>query len=371
VVLGTATVGFAAATARLWASRRAAVATAWLLALAPSQVYFTSVAMTETLQATLAVGAVLAGTLLARSVAPAAAHRGRWIAFGALAGFAGLVNPGGILLALVPALAVRGRTGRWTGAGRGAAHIAVGLVVLLLPWTVRNGLQVGVWSPGPSSNAVAICAGHRDAAYGGAPKSDDPLADCFTRRPARPGQTVSDTLNEWEASDPDEGEWYQENVRQAARWALDNPDDELRLVPLKVWETVRTDQESFSAAEDFGGQPLGPWRLRNFFVTIGEAWYFSVLVLTGLALALDRRARRAWPLWGIPLVTLLGVIPTHGSPRYHHPMVAVLVVLAGMALAALHAGTRPTPDKGEPTAKLRTSGAPGAPDVRSLPEEPA
>jgi hypothetical protein len=344
VAIGTATVAFGAKLASVWFSLKARNVAAWLLAIGPGQIYFTSAAMTETLYAALVVGGLLAGSLLvmrARDEVP----RKRWAgAFGLLVGYATLVNPGGLLLLLVPTLTRRVLRGSWKGAFARLGMILAGAAVLLLPWAVRNGVQVGVWSPGATSTGPQMCLGHWPEADGTQAADIDGFVRCYSGQPVQPGQTAEEAQEEWLASVPDEREVYERSSRAAVKYAVTHPIDELRLTALRMWVTMRTDDGALRSAADNGNHELAGPEVYRLLLVIGDAWYFFVMITAALALVFVRRCRRAVPIWGIALLLLIGINVSHGSPRYHHSIVAVAAVLASSAIAVLANQGREEPD---------------------------
>jgi hypothetical protein len=216
----------------------------------------------------------------------------------------------------------------------------LGTLVLLLPVGLRNGTDVGIWSPFPSSNAMAFCIGHRDEATG-TEEIDDPdaITDCFSHEEPRPGETLDEQFARW-LEDPDERDWYYTNLAEARRWALSHPTDEVRLSALKLWYTFQDSDGALSAAEDFGAQPLGRGVWREALGWSGQAWHVGVLALAALGLALVRRCRRAVPIWATSALLAVGILVVHGSSRYNHTSMALLAIVAGGAVAALVAGGR-------------------------------
>lgn len=336
VVLATMSVVFAGLLASAWIGRAARTPAAWLLALAAPHIYFTSPAMTETCFVTGVLGGLLAATWL--TDAGRRPRRWQWGAYGVLVGFVALVNPGGIVLLLAPALCRRARSGTWRAAATGIGVAVLASLLLLVPAGLRNGVEVGIWTPFPSSNAMAVCMGHRDGADGTAAPDDRAISECFTHEDPAPGETSEEAWARWLASDPDERDWYYTNVRTAAGWAVTHPAEEVRLSILKVWVTMKTSNEALGTAEDNGSQPLTDGHSKDALLAAGELWHHAVLALAALALVGVPRCRRALPLWATAAMLVAGLLVVHGSSRYNHTIMALLAVLASGAVAALFAG---------------------------------
>jgi hypothetical protein len=316
---------------------------AWLLALAPSHVYFTGAAMTETAYtAFLLVGLLLAGWLVQQREL----RNRTWFGYGLYTGFSALMNLGGAMLLFAPALTRRALRGAWHGAFRRLGWVLTGLVLVLGLWTVRNGAQVGVWSPGPTSNAMAICMGHHPGADGTGAADAATIERCFTRTPV-PEDTAealasgTSSLDRWLADRPDERAWYYRNHREALVWAATHPVDEARLAVLKVFETMRNDGDAIDAAGDFGNHTLGTPGLQQALGVVAGLWYYPVLVGGIWSVLKVAAVRRAIPLWATGASFLLGTIVFHGATRYHHAVVALLAVCAAGGLTVLLDRWRP------------------------------
>ncbi len=322
VVLGTATVVFTALLARRWIGPAARNPAAWIMALAPGHVYYTSVVLSETLFASLTTGLLLAATRLLDGDDH---RRARWfLAFGLGVGFALLVRTPGVVLLVAPALVLRAASGSWRGALRGTAWALLGAMVLVVPWTIRNAVQVGVAVPISTNNAAFLCTGHNDLATGGFDATPEGQRYCF-------GGSAYDRGN------ADEARWYRRTSSRAISWALRHPVDEVRLTLWKTYDTMAEDREALSDAEDFGNRRLFDERVRGIFVTLANAWHWGVLLFAAAGLTWLRACRRALPLWLTAVVMLVAVWGGLALARYHHPIMPLLAVFAAAALGAVMA----------------------------------
>jgi uncharacterized membrane protein len=335
VALSTANVVLVAALASRWISRRARNPAAWLMALAPSHVYFTAVAMSETTYTTAVLGGVLLGGDLVRRRNGEALSKRAAVGFGVYGAWAGLVNPGGWVLILVPVLSALAERVPWRLALRRSGWVVVGLLVLLVPWTVRNGVQTDLWTPAPGSNAIPICYGHNDHSTGGDPIQDPyVIARCYLGEPPRPGETADEALTRFLSSDTDDTDLYYRNNREALQWALHHPGREVHLAVSKLWITLRGDSQSLYLVLGDGESPITDGQLVDRLAFAADAWHLSILALSAVALALVPAARRATPVWAIVLLNLVGVIAFHGEQRFHVTSIALLVVLASGGILA-------------------------------------
>lgn len=325
VVLGTATVVFTAWLARIWIGPAARNPAAWIMALAPGHVYYTSVVLSETLFAALTTGLLLAASLLVRSGRPS--HAKALVLLGVFVGWALLVRTPGAFLVFAPALALRATAGSWRGALRTTGWVALGTLVLVVPWTVRNAVQVGVAVPISTNNAAFLCTGHNDRADGRFDATEEGLRYCF-------GGSAYDPEN------ADEAHWYRTTSSRAIGWALTHPVDEVRLTLWKTYDTMSDDREALSDAEDFGNRSLfgGNERVRNIYVTLANSWHWAVLAFAAAGLCLVRATRRALPLWSTAAVYLVLVWGGLALSRYHHAIMPILVIFAAAALTAVRRG---------------------------------
>lgn len=355
VAAGTLTIWLTALLAERWIGVRAKMPAAWLVALAPSLVYYTSTAHTETAFTPVLLGAyVLAGSRN-RDV-PAR----NWVLIGLLVGLGVLFRAPGIIGLAAPVLALRVRRGSWGAAWRDAARatglVLVGAAVLLVPWAIRNGVQVGIWSPGSTSNASALCFGHNDdisANWTESLANRNLQLECFQGSPYdRPsaypanGQEIPEGVGEVPV---DEVGWYQDRVGDAVDWAFAHPVQEVKLTAAKVWETWSDEGRVVEAARNYqsatwaGGwmKPLGA--LANLWL-----WVVGALAVAGLALV--PACRRALPIW-VPIVLFtMAIVAAVAQPHYRFPVMPLVAVLAAGFLARRHlddgadASTGPTAD---------------------------
>jgi hypothetical protein len=334
VVAGTATVVGVAALASRWIGPTARNPVAWLMALAAGPIYYTSSALSETWFTfvwVLVLVAVTEAVRLDRSTRSFAV-------VGAVIGYAVLIRTPGAVLFAAPALAIRATRGSWRGALRPTLAAVVGACVLLVPWTVRSGLQVGVWTPTSTNNAAFLCIGNRPGASGVQETDVAESTRCYRGSPFddpslyQPGEFPAGVT----FTHPDEAEWYPRTLRQAIGWAATHPLEQPRLLLRKAFESFGSDADAVSIAEDFGRQPLVGTRTRTLLRRVADIWYWGAIALAGLGLATLRRCRQALPLWVLPAVSAL-FVGGIGLPRYHEPMMPHLALLAGATIAALRA----------------------------------
>lgn len=320
VALGTATIVFTALLAKRWIGPAARNPAAWIMAVAPGQIYFTSVVLSETLFAALITGLLLAATELDDR---GRARSARWlVAYGILVGFSLLVRTPGAVLLIAPALVLRAGNGTWRGTLRTTGWVFLGCLVLVVPWALRNAVQVGVAVPISTNNAAFLCTGHHDGATGQFDSTPEGLRYCFSGSP-------------YDRAQADEARWYRTTSSRAVSWALHHPLDEIRLTLWKTFDTMADDREALSDAEDFGNRPLFDDRVRGVPVALANAWHWAVLAFAASGLVWSKACRRALPLWVTASVLLVAVWAGLALSRYHHAIMPLLVVFAAASVATL------------------------------------
>lgn len=336
-VMGTVTIVAGALLTRQWLSARAGVWTAWLLALSPGLIYFSSAAVSETVAGAALLIAMAATTAVCRrSDLETARAVPATLAVGALFGYAILVRSSGALLLFVPAVVASCAGASFRTSVRTSFLCATGAFLVLAPWAIRNGLEVGVWSPLSTNNAANMCGGLRPGATGAYDESDERIRECFADSPFDdPAVIPRESLPEgWVYGERNEGHWSVDRTWDALTWARNNPRTALRLAPQKVLLTLSAD-DGLDTAMDFGHRPIRPRWLGQVLETLAQIWHFAVLVSSLAALALCAACRRAVPIWAMA-VGLLGVT-TLGMAleRYGHPVMLLAAILAAGLFASI------------------------------------
>jgi 4-amino-4-deoxy-L-arabinose transferase-like glycosyltransferase len=334
VVAGGITIVLTAVLARRWIGPRAANPAAWLVALCPALVYWSSTAHTETVFTPIFLGLIVLCGWAAGDEA-----RRPWVVVGLLFGVAFLVRSPAVIILAVPALVFRASSGSWRGSLRPTVTVVVASLVLLVPWAIRNGVQVGVWSPASTNNAAAACFGHHDDTearwepseltpeiqqdcYGGSPFQDDRLRALYESE----GVTLPPDVGR-----PDEPAWYRRAMGDALRWAATHPIDEVGLSAGKVrviWgdEGPVVDGARNYAEPGWGGRWHGP------LGAAADLWLWVVGALALVGMVVDPRCRRASPIW-VPIVLFtLAIVGGVAEAHYRYPVVPLVAVLAAGCL---------------------------------------
>jgi 4-amino-4-deoxy-L-arabinose transferase-like glycosyltransferase len=301
------------------------------VALCPALVYWTSTAHTET-----AFTPLFLGLILWCGYAVDHPSTRRWLAIGVVFAVAFLVRSPGVIILVVPLLVLRSATGRWRGALRPTATLLLGSLVLLVPWAIRNGVQVGVWSPASTNNAAAACFGHHDdaeARWDPSRLTPEIQDDCYGHRSPfadvrlQPFYDAAGVTIPEDLPPPDEPGWYRHAMGRAISWAVSHPVDELALSVGKVGVTWGTEGEVVDGARNYA-EPgwAGGWH--HPLGVAADLWLWIVGALALLGLAVDPRCRRALPIW-VPIVLFtLAIAGGVAEPHYRYPVVPLVAVLA-------------------------------------------
>lgn len=332
-VAGTATIALVAELAGRWMGARARVPAAWIMAVAAGPIYLTAVSLSETwFTALLLLGAVL--------VTRAADRRWtvrRGVVVGVLIGYLSLVRTPGLLLLVMILLAQRATQGRWRGAGRPLLAATVGCLLVLVPWTVRNGRQVGVWSPMSTNNVAFLCLGNGAGADGHLYVDEAESERCFRGSPMdnpviyEPGEVPGD----FPFTQPDEPGWYRATLSATVKNMVRHPLDQPGFFVRKTFDTFGADNQALNDAQGFGRQPVVGEHTRDLLTMLANIWHWGVLALFALALGYLPRARSALPLWGLAALLYLSIMAGIGLHRYHHPIMALCVVFAAGVVGQL------------------------------------
>lgn len=363
VLIGTATIALVASLAARWFGPSARNPAAWIMALAAGHVFASSALTGDLLATLLFVLAVLAATIVVdrgtgRPAAP-------FVVVGAIVGYATLIKDFGVLFAFIPALCIRARRGGWSGALRPTVATLLGALVLLGPWTVRNGVQVGVWRPFSTVNVENLCYAKWDidwrtfladgglesasiASGGTEASSREILEDCNRNSPLdNPDLSYRYAVPRelFRYDRPDEATWVARESREVAEHFLGDPMQLLEVAPMRIYTTAGNDSiGGLALATQSGETTIAGPQAMEVFANLQTAWYYAVLVLVSIGLLRLGSVRAAIPLWAICVVLALYTIPgPRALSRHYYVAYPFLVAMAGATIAAIGASGRAAP----------------------------
>ncbi|MPZ24063.1 MAG: hypothetical protein GEU28_11090 [Dehalococcoidia bacterium] len=355
--------------------RRIARTAALLVAVLPSQVFYTSVLLSEPLFTTvqlavlwlliralriseaapgvlrqsptvgagavglgfmLPVGDVLgvsmAGALVALVVLAVVAWRLchpamlAWLAVGAATGYALLIRPAALTI-VVAAIVVLILLLRRAEPARRRVPIACAVVfmaatfLVVLPWLARNNAEFGVGATLANNGGVNLLVGNHGGANGcwSFDPADAPLV-------AGPGNELD---NDREAG------------RRALRFIREEPLEAASLIPRKFDCMWRQDSSAVNYWNSFG-QEDPPGEVALPLLRITADWYYYGLIVLGV-LGVPIWARRTPSHILLPLVVVLTVLyylVFFGDDRFHQPVLPIMAIWAACGVAVLPAWLR-------------------------------
>lgn len=332
--VGAATVPLLFLVARRQFDTRVGLLCAGMLTVMPGPILWTDLTITETLYTFLFVLFLLLLTR-ARPTLPWA------LAVGAYIGLVALVRSEAVMWVVVP-LVVWWRGTNWRVALPRFGVALVSVLLVLLPWSIRNTVVMDTFVPLSSNAGPTLWSGHNPTADG---------------KETYPSQELLDSLTI--EGVPTEIAWSKGLQRLAFEYMRSHPLEELELIPKKLLMLVRGDSWAMTWVN--AGPTPAPavsGTTTRMVSVLADAAFYALLTLTLVGVfTLGRRT------WRLPLMTAIaatfGMILVlygflyYGNFRYRLPyepammIVASLVVLRardGLRAARLVADAEPVPD---------------------------
>jgi hypothetical protein len=243
----------------------------------------------------------------------------------------------------------------WRSAVRSFAVVLLGAAVVLLPWMIRNGRTVGVWTPVSTNNAAFACLGNQDGVSGGYADSKEALLRCFDGSVlANPSLYPPDSDFSARSPDeigvgdftgpPDERRWYSETVAGTAEWIAAHPRRVIALAGNKLAILVLDQPDAMETAADDGRQPVVSASVRTGIDLLNAGFQTALLLAAILGVVLAPR-QVGFRLWGPPLVLTAMVVGGVAMPRFMAATAPFLSLMAApVALGYWDAIRRPSAD---------------------------
>jgi 4-amino-4-deoxy-L-arabinose transferase-like glycosyltransferase len=304
--------------ARRLYGRRVALVVAALAAVMPTLVALNASLLSETLFLPLEIAAVLAAVAWRQSPS-------KWLAVAAGLACGAAIMTRSVGIAVLVAVVVMIVTARvpLPIRLRSAALVPVVAVVLVLPWAVRNAVELHAFVPVSTQDGPTAAGVYNDVTF-----SDRKLYAIwhppFFLREFQP--LFYDGINEAELDS---------RLRHSAlRYAESHPGDVAAAVGLNtlrmLFDAGRGHVQVAHLWYDEGAvarwlqPPLG--------------WAVRLLTLAALVTLLAAARRRLqighWYLWLAPLLLYVAVIAFHGGNRYGAPITPFLILVAGVGIAS-------------------------------------
>src|SRR5581483_571795 len=251
-------------------------------------------------------------------------------AFGVVAAGAAYVRGQALALPVFAAAWLLMAGWRWDRVlGYTAASLAV-VVGLAVPWMVRNTLTFGEPTFMSTNVGINLWLGHNPDADGGFDFQDQlGFAGQFAYLPL----------------DQQELAWNREGFREAVRYLVSHPIDEVRLSVQKVVRLYRDDSDAIRWNEENGGAPIFTGPERSGLRVLFDGYFYAVFALSvaGFYVGMRRGERWLGPVASALVLWTLVHVAFFGEPRLHVPVLPFLAVVATVppfALARLWAASR-------------------------------
>jgi 4-amino-4-deoxy-L-arabinose transferase-like glycosyltransferase len=316
VLLGTAAAGLVYLLGRQLAGHTSGIVAAGLVACWPSLIFFTGVTLSETAFSFFALlGLWLLVTTVQRRDAPPS---GTLLVAGLVLGFATLVRGQALLLPIVviPYLLIAGLG--WRVAMRALAVVTLGVAAIVLPWTMRNAIELDAFVLVSTNAGVDFWIGHHERANGAfGDEGGDPLV---FRHPELDPIAREVRVNN-------------EGFREGLKYALTHPAQEVLLPFKKLFWLYYNDEEGLKWNEGHGAQEFLPSALRQMFYSVSNVYYFAVLALAALGLPRGLLFTKPGPALLLSLFVYWTAIHLifFGDVRFHAPIMPVVALMAAMA----------------------------------------
>jgi len=317
-VFGALTVSLVYLMATRLVNRRTGIASALLMSIFPSQVFYTGVVLSEALFTfLLALSlAVLLWNPWSRDGMP---YR-QVLAVGVLLSLATMTR--GITL-LLPAVLFPAWFFYLHSKKRALLQTLVmfaGIAVLIVPWSVRNSLVFNTIS-GPSTNlGDDLCIGN----YYGADGRFTLTGPCFEGLHGVSGEDLEVRRN-------------RHGIRVALEDVRDHPLRMPKLISQKAYWLLYNDDDGLWAAESYGNDWFIDHPLREILQFAANAIYYAagaLFILGALAFAFARDIRRA-VLLIVALYILAVPLVFFGDPRFKFPAMPLVILIAAWTLLSL------------------------------------
>jgi Flp pilus assembly protein TadD len=319
--LGALAVACVFVMARDWAGRRAAWGAAALAALCGVLTFHEALLMQSSIDAVLTAGALtlLTRALLSHEAAPPArVGATSWFVLSGLVFGLQTLNRPNVLAAAVAIGAALVVVRRW----RGAAALAIGLLIGLAPVTIRNVVVAGEWSLVSSHGGLNFYIGNHEAATGYYQTVPGVRPDIVGQQ--EDTRRVAEAAIGRPLSDADVSAYFSD---QAWTWIRAQPVAAAALTLKKFALAFHADYSALPHSFEFFADDAGT-ALRWL---VAGPWLVVPLGLSGLVVAWPARRPREFAVWALFVPAYAaGLALFFVSERYRLPLIPPLAVAAGM-----------------------------------------
>ncbi len=298
--------------------RRTGVVAGALLAVFPSQIYYTGTVLSEPLFTLMWIGALT--VLLWKPWSRAGMPWWQLFFAGLLLSYATMTRGITLVFPIVLLAVWLFHLHSKKRALMQALVLWAGIAVLVVPWSIRNTVAFGQLT-GPSTNVGDdLCIGN----YLGAQGAFTLQGKCFANDAGKTPQQVELDRNK-------------DGVRIAVRDVVSHPFRMPKLVAQKAYWLLYKDDDGIWAAESYGNDYFIPNFRREVLAFAANAIYYATgfVVLVGIfAFALAKDLRRLTVVLSFLYVLAIPLV-FFGDPRFHYPAIPLAVVIAAATIVRL------------------------------------
>jgi 4-amino-4-deoxy-L-arabinose transferase-like glycosyltransferase len=312
-------------------NRRVGLAAAFLFAVFPGQLFWSTLLMTESL-----TPALLCLMLLLFMMWVVERRDVGWLRYGtlgALFGVALLARGEGVVLLLAALVVWRLAVPSWRQYAREAGLFTTAAVLVVLPWTVRNAISMHAFVPVSSAAGHTLLAGHQD----------DPYNPYRVFPEAKIQAKYAYLCDHWGTQGCPEQEIKVENeaLRESLRFMIHHPKDEARFPFIKFYHLFRSDADALGWINSWSTEPL-PMMLspaeKDAWSTLANWYYIPLMIVAGLGMPLwfsvkDKRKLILIFFVGAWVATHLMLWP---NGRYHAALTPIFSLWAAVTVIAVY-----------------------------------
>lgn len=286
-----------------------------LLAVFPGHVFFSSLVLSEVTFTFLLAVAMLLILLVARGGRDSGVPL--VIILGAVVGAAALTRGQGLFLIVIALLFWWLSTADWRRALRRTAVVALAAMAVILPWSIRNYVDMGSFVLISTNVGDNLYVGNFEGATGRVVIG-----------------AVDWAYERYAYLSPEEREVAASNLllREGLKFMFTHPGREIELAGSKIRALYEDDEEALRGIPDRRAGETIPHE--GLIADVANGFYFGALAASAGGPACWLRRRRsgvALPLLVVAVLTL-GQLPFFADPRFHFPMLPSLALLAAVGL---------------------------------------
>ena len=301
--------------------RRVGLIGAFLFAVFPGQLYWSTLLMTESLTPALLCLMLLLFIMWVverRDAGPL-----RYATLGALFGLAVLARGEGVVLLLAALVVWRLAVSSWRHYAKEATVFVIGAAIIVLPWTARNAISMHAFIPVTSAAGHTLLAGHQS----------DPYNPWHVFPEARIQEKYKDVpFPEREIKVENEA------LRTSISFAVHHPVDEAYFPFVKFYHLFRADADALFWINALNAPLYLSPTAKDFWRALANVYYVPLMIIAGLGIPLwfsikDKRKLILAFFVGAWVGTHLMLWP---SGRYHAALTPIFSLWAAVAIVAAY-----------------------------------